>query len=59
MDELARRGWQVRPGSAYAVDGARSAPALRVTTSTMSADDASRFASALAEVLRTGKERSP
>ncbi len=58
VDELARRGWQVRPGNAYAVDGARSAPALRVTTSTMSADDARRFAVALAEVLRTGEKRS-
>ena len=49
VDELARRGWQVRPGSAYAVDGGDSAPALRVTTSTLSAADARRFANALAE----------
>jgi DNA-binding transcriptional MocR family regulator len=54
VDELARRGWQVRPGSAYAVDPAHSRPALRVTTSTMSAGDATRFAGALAGVLRLG-----
>jgi DNA-binding transcriptional MocR family regulator len=52
VDELARRGWQVRPGSAYAVDPAHSPPALRVTTSTMSAHDAARFAEALAGVLQ-------
>jgi DNA-binding transcriptional MocR family regulator len=50
--ELARRGWQVRPGSAYAVDPAHAQPALRVTTSTMPAGDAARFAEALAGVLR-------
>jgi DNA-binding transcriptional MocR family regulator len=48
--ELARRGWQVRPGSTYAVDPGR--PALRVTTSALSAADAARFADALAGVLR-------
>jgi DNA-binding transcriptional MocR family regulator len=48
VDELARRGWQVRPGSAYAVDPARARQALRVTTSTMSPRDAERFAHALA-----------
>jgi DNA-binding transcriptional MocR family regulator len=52
VDELARSGWQVRPGSAYAVDPARGQQALRVTTSTMSARDAGRFAEALAGVLR-------
>jgi DNA-binding transcriptional MocR family regulator len=59
VDELARRGWQVRPGSAYAVDPARSEPALRVTTSAMSARDATRFADALAGVLRFSAEREP
>ena len=52
VDELSRRGWQVRPGSAYAVDPAHGPPALRVTTSTMSAHDAARFAEALAGVLQ-------
>jgi DNA-binding transcriptional MocR family regulator len=52
VDELARTGWQVRPGRAYAVDRGRSSPALRVTTSTMTAPDAERFAKALAGVLR-------
>ena len=52
VDELSRRGWQVRPGSAYAVDPAHGPPALRVTTSTMSARDAARFAEALAGVLQ-------
>jgi DNA-binding transcriptional MocR family regulator len=50
--ELARRGWQVRPGSAYAVDPAHSRPALRITTSAMSTGDASRFAEALAAAIR-------
>jgi DNA-binding transcriptional MocR family regulator len=56
VDELARRGWQVRPGSAYAVDPAHGQPALRVTTSTMSARDATRFAGALAGVPRLGTD---
>jgi DNA-binding transcriptional MocR family regulator len=56
VDELARRGWQVRPGSAYAVDAAHGQAALRVTTSTMSARDATRFAEALAGVLQRGAD---
>jgi DNA-binding transcriptional MocR family regulator len=52
VEELARAGWQVRPGSGYAVDPARGRPALRVTTSTMSERDAGRFAVALVGVLR-------
>jgi DNA-binding transcriptional MocR family regulator len=52
VDELARSGWHVRPGSAYAVDPARSQQALRVTTSTIGPRDAERFAEALAGVLR-------
>jgi DNA-binding transcriptional MocR family regulator len=58
VEELARRGWQVRPGSAYTVDGAESAPALRVTTSTMPARGANRFAAALADVLADVTERT-
>jgi DNA-binding transcriptional MocR family regulator len=42
----------VRPGSAYAVDPAEARPALRVTTSALSDRDATRFAAALAAVLR-------
>ena len=58
VDALAGSGWQVRPGSAYAVDPARGRQALRVTTSTMSPGDAERFAEALAGVLReTGAHR--
>ena len=52
VDELARSGWHVRPGSAYAVGPAGSHKALRVTTSTMSERDAVRFAEALAGALR-------
>lgn len=52
VEVLAGTGWQVRPGSAYAVDPARSRQALRVTTSTMPAPEAVRFAEALADVLR-------
>jgi DNA-binding transcriptional MocR family regulator len=49
---LARRGWQVRPGSGYAVDLARSRQAVRITTSTLTKRDAERFAGTLASVLR-------
>ena len=59
VDELARRGWQVRPGSAYAVDPAHSRPALRVTTSAMSTGDATRFAEALTGVLRLRADGEP
>jgi DNA-binding transcriptional MocR family regulator len=52
VDELARSGWHVRPGSAYAGAPAGSQPALRVTTSTMSERGAERFAEALAGVLQ-------
>jgi DNA-binding transcriptional MocR family regulator len=52
VEQLARTGWHVRPGSGYAVDPARARQALRVTTSTMSERDAGRFAEALAGVLR-------
>jgi DNA-binding transcriptional MocR family regulator len=53
VDELARRGWQVRPGSAYAVDPGRSDPALRITASTLSEPDAARLAEALADITRS------
>jgi len=53
VDQLARTGWQVRPGSAYAVDPGRSDPALRITASTLSAHDAARFAEALAGITRS------
>lgn len=59
VDELAQRGWQVRPGSAYAVDPAHSRPALRVTTSAMSTDDTTRFAESLASVLRLTADGQP
>jgi DNA-binding transcriptional MocR family regulator len=59
VEELSRRGWQVRPGSAYAVDPTHSHPALRVTTSMMSARDATRFAEALASVLRLSADGQP
>jgi DNA-binding transcriptional MocR family regulator len=54
VDELARSGWHVRPGSAYAVGPADGRQALRVTTSTMSEREAERFAEALARVLQDG-----
>lgn len=59
VDELARRGWQVRPGSAYAVDPAQSDPALRVTTSTLSAPDAAHFADTLDGVLQLSAAEAP
>jgi DNA-binding transcriptional MocR family regulator len=59
VDELARHGWQVRAGSAYAVDPAHGQPALRVTTSTMSTRDATRCAETLAGVLRLGADGQP
>jgi hypothetical protein len=57
-DALARSGWHVRPGSAYAVGstGGREA-ALRVTTATTFERDAERFAAALAGVLPNTEER--
>jgi DNA-binding transcriptional MocR family regulator len=59
VDELARTGWHVRPGSAYAVAPAGSQQALRVTTSTMSERGAARFAEALAGVLRDAGAHRP
>jgi len=59
VEALARAGWLVRPGSAYAVDAASGSQALRVTTSTMSARDAERFAEALGGVLRDTAARRP
>ena len=57
VEQLGRRGWQVRPGSAYAVEGALRQPALRVTTSTLSARDAKRFAGALADILSQARTK--
>ncbi|WP_308466523.1 aminotransferase class I/II-fold pyridoxal phosphate-dependent enzyme [Rathayibacter soli] len=51
VTELSRLGWCVQPGSAFALTD-RAARAIRVTTATMSADDAVRFAHDLAGILR-------
>lgn len=48
---LAELGWQVRPASAFAVGGAAHR-ALRVTTSTLTAEQADTFATALALAAR-------
>ena len=57
VDALARSGWHVRPGSAYAVGSTGGREALRVTTATTSERDAERFAAALAGVLGNTEER--
>jgi hypothetical protein len=46
-DALAARGWRVRPASAFAVGDA--ARAVRVTTSTITLEQAAAFAADLAE----------
>jgi DNA-binding transcriptional MocR family regulator len=47
---LARRGWQVRPGAPFAIgDGHRNA--IRVTTSTLTPDQAAGFAGDLAGAI--------
>jgi DNA-binding transcriptional MocR family regulator len=46
---LMQRGWVVAPGAAYRLPG--GAPGIRVTTATLTADEAARLASDLAEVL--------
>lgn len=50
VDELARAGWAVRRGSSFS-SAAQPAPAIRVTTATLTADQASRFAADLAPIL--------
>jgi DNA-binding transcriptional MocR family regulator len=52
---LAARGWAVRPGERYRL---RSAPAVRVTVSTLDARDARRLARDLAESRGTGGRTS-
>lgn len=51
VEELAQRGWQVRPGAPYSADPAQARPGLRVTTSRSSPGDATRFAKTLAGIL--------
>jgi DNA-binding transcriptional MocR family regulator len=46
---LMQRGWVVAPGAAYRLPG--GAPAIRVTSATLTAEEAARLASDLAEVL--------
>jgi hypothetical protein len=46
-DALAARGWRVRPAGAFAVGDA--ARAVRVTTSTITLEQAAAFAADLAE----------
>lgn len=46
-DALAARGWRVRPAGAFAVGDA--ARAVRVTTSTITLEQAAAFATDLAE----------
>jgi len=46
---LLQRGWVVAPGAAYRLPG--SAPAIRVTTATLTEPEAARFARELAQAL--------
>ncbi len=46
---LMQRGWVVAPGAAYRLPGAR--PGIRVTTATLTEEEAARLAGDLAEVL--------
>ncbi|WP_416972710.1 aminotransferase class I/II-fold pyridoxal phosphate-dependent enzyme [Streptomyces sp. 4F14] len=50
VDALARRGWAVRPGHLFLHDPSRR-PAIRVTTSTLTAPQAEAFAAELAAVV--------
>ncbi|WP_214109184.1 aminotransferase class I/II-fold pyridoxal phosphate-dependent enzyme [Acrocarpospora catenulata] len=51
VNDLAKRGWAVRPGENFAV-GDRPPPAIRVTTATLSPQQATAFAADLAAVLQ-------
>jgi DNA-binding transcriptional MocR family regulator len=51
---LAERGWAVAAGERFRI---ASAPAIRVTTATLTQPDAERFAADLTEIVRAGPSR--
>jgi DNA-binding transcriptional MocR family regulator len=53
---LLGRGWAVAPGAPYRLAG--SAPAIRVTTATLQAEEAEQLAGELAAILAGGARRS-
>lgn len=57
-DALARHGWAVQPGDLF-TSGPSAARALRVTTSTLTEEQAARFADDLAGVLRSPGPHRP
>ena len=55
IQSLFQRGWAVTAGERYRI---RTPPAIRVTTATLDAADAHKFANDLAEVLRPSQRRA-
>jgi DNA-binding transcriptional MocR family regulator len=49
VNAMAEKGWAIRAGECYRI---KSAPGIRVTVSTLTPDDARRFAADLAASLR-------
>jgi len=56
VQHLLSRGWGVRGGERYRF---RAAPAIRVTTADLQPDEADRFATDLAELLRGARRTGP
>jgi len=46
---MAAKGWAIRAGECYRI---KSAPGIRVTISTLTAEDARQFAADLAQAIR-------
>jgi DNA-binding transcriptional MocR family regulator len=55
VQALFQRGWAVAAGERYRI---KTSPAIRVTTASLDAADANRFANDLAEVLRPSQRRA-
>jgi hypothetical protein len=55
IQSLFQRGWAVAAGERYRI---RTSPAIRVTTASLDAGDAPKFANDLAEVLRPSQRRA-
>src|SRR3954447_2107062 len=55
IQSLSQRGWAVAAGERYRM---KTPPAIRVTTASLDAADANRFANDLAEVLRPSQRRA-
>ena len=51
VNAMAAKGWAIRAGECYRI---RSAPGIRVTVSTLTPEDARKFAADLAESMRPG-----